>query len=282
MTSLTTGATPARHGVLGYRLHVGGGDILNVLRWRTPTGDSRQTLSPIELAPLPPFGELHPPVITRSEFLGGGFSEAHLRGARLLGWRLTSTLVRHVVNAVGQGEPFVYAYYDGPDKIAHEFGLGDFFDAEIAATDALVAQLLGSLPSGVGLVVTSDHGQVDVGSNMVHLHPDVAAATAFHSGEGRFRWLHARPGAVGLLAEAARAHHRGHAWVRTLDEAVAQGWFGGALRPSSERLLGDVVLAASAPVAFVDPADPAEVTLVSRHGSLTPSEMLVPLLAAVA
>ena len=44
--------------------------------------------------------------------------------------------------------------------------------------------------------------------------------------------------------------------------------------------MGDVVLAAREPVAFVDPALPREARLVSAHGSLTAAEMLVPLLAA--
>jgi len=41
LTSLTTGEPPARHGVVGYRVRVGGNDVLNVLRWRVPSGDAR-------------------------------------------------------------------------------------------------------------------------------------------------------------------------------------------------------------------------------------------------
>jgi hypothetical protein len=44
--------------------------------------------------------------------------------------------------------------------------------------------------------------------------------------------------------------------------------------------LGDVVLAAREPVAFIDPALPGEANLRSAHGSLTAGEMLVPLLGA--
>ena len=40
------------------------------------------------------------------------------------------------------------------------------------------------------------------------------------------------------------------------------------------------MLAAREPVAFVDPAMPQETTLIAMHGSLTPDEMHVPLLAA--
>ena len=42
--------------------------------------------------------------------------------------------------------------------------------------------------------------------------------------------------------------------------------------------LGDVVLAPFEAVAYLDPADVGEVSLRSRHGSLTGAEMWVPLL----
>ena len=43
--------------------------------------------------------------------------------------------------------------------------------------------------------------------------------------------------------------------------------------------MGDVLLAPFAPTAFLDPADTGELRLEARHGSLTPAEMLVPLLS---
>ena len=43
--------------------------------------------------------------------------------------------------------------------------------------------------------------------------------------------------------------------------------------------LGDVALVPFAPTAFLDPADTGELRLKGRHGSLTPAEMLIPLLA---
>ena len=36
---------------------------------------------------------------------------------------------------VADDERFVYAYYDGIDKIAHEFGLNEYYDAELVAVD---------------------------------------------------------------------------------------------------------------------------------------------------
>jgi len=279
LTSLTTGEPPARHGVVGYRVRVGGNDVLNVLRWRVPSGDARQLVPPGEFQDIEPFEGTRPPVITRAEFAETGFTGAHLAGVRLYGWRMPSTLVTWARRLLADGEPFVYAYYDGIDKVAHEYGIGEAYDDEVAAADRLVGDLIGILPPGACLVVTSDHGQVDVGDKIVALSSDVLEVTSLLSGEGRFRWLHARPGLEGRLIENARDLYSGQAWVRTRAEAVADGWFGGPLSSDATTRLGDVVLAPFEPVAFLDPADVGDVKLRSRHGSLTSAEMLVPLLA---
>jgi predicted AlkP superfamily pyrophosphatase or phosphodiesterase len=280
LTSLTTGAPPARHGVLGYRVRVSDHDVMNVLRWRTAGGDAREAVPPAEFQTIEPFGGTQPPVVTRAEFAGGGFSGAHLAGVRHYGWRMPSTLVARIRKLLAAGEPFVYAYYDGVDKVAHEFGLDDHYDAEVAFADRLVSDVIDALPNGAALVVTSDHGQVDVAENVVPLHHDLMGHTRLLSGEGRFRWLHAHPGMVEPLLDAARDHYGNRAWIRTRDAAEAEGWFGGPLAATFSDRLGDVLLAAIDPIAFLDPQDTGDIVLVSRHGSLTSAEMLVPLLVA--
>ena len=89
----------------------------------------------------------------------------------------------------------MYAYYEGIDKVAHAQGLGDYFDDELRAVDRLVGDVLAALPTGAVLVVTADHGQVDVGESVEVLGPEIMQDVTLLSGEGRFRWLHARAGA---------------------------------------------------------------------------------------
>jgi hypothetical protein len=280
LSSITIGAPPATHGIVGYRLRVEGDAILNVLRWKTGAGDARHALPPEGFQTLEPFRSIKPPVVTRAAVAESGFSRAHMAGARMYGWRMPSTIVATVAALLGDGETFVYAYYDGVDKVAHEFGFGPTYDAEVVAADRLVHDLIEVLPAGAALLVVSDHGQVDVGDRVVTLAPEVADLTDLLSGEGRFRWLHARPGQADRLAAAAHRHYGDVAWVRTREEAVAEGWFGGPLAPHVARRLGDVVVAPRELIALLDPADPGEQWMRCRHGSLTPEEMLVPLLAA--
>jgi Type I phosphodiesterase / nucleotide pyrophosphatase len=279
LTSITTGAPPAAHGVVGYRVVFGGHDVLNVLRWRMAGGDARHSVDPAQFQPLPVFGGTSPAVVTRAEFESTGFTLAHLGGTRQFGWRVPSSLPVEVARLLRQGEPFVYAYYDGVDKVAHERGFGPYFDAEVQAADRLVGDVADALTPGAVLVVTSDHGQVQVDGASLAIPDEVMGDTGIVSGEGRFRWLHARPGCRDRLLTAA-ADAFGHvAWVHAVDELDASGWFGGPLTAAGRSRLGDVALIAYEPVAFSDPADPGELMLRCRHGSVTPAEMYVPLLA---
>ena len=278
LTSIALGRPPSEHGIVGYRFHAGGGDVLNVLRWATRHGDARGALPPEEMQPVAAFGGRRVPVLTRAEFEGSGFSTAHLNGALVVGWKAPSSLAVEVAGALGAGEPFVYAYYDGIDRIAHAHGFDAHYDAELAAADRLVAELLAALPAGAALVVTSDHGQVDVGANRVPLAGDLLEDAVLHSGEGRFLWLHVAPGASEDVAARARAAHGDVAWVRTRAEIEDEGWLGGPLPDRFADRIGDVALVPFEPVALVDPADPSGSSLVCRHGSLTSAEMLVPLL----
>ena len=278
LTSIATGLPPGEHGVVGYRIAVGP-DVLNVLRWNTSHGDARRTISPVEFQPHQPFLGHRPPTVTRADFNGSGFTMAHLRSARPHGYRVPSTMMVEVRRLLLDGEPFIYAYYEGIDKVAHEYGLGEYYDAELGAVDQLVAGLLEVLPPGAVLAVTADHGQVDVGDNIITLHDEVTKLVAMQSGEGRFRWLHARPGRVRHLREAAQ-RYEDQAWVVTREEVIDGGWFGPVVTDTAARMLGDVALVARSDVSFFDANDSGPFTLIGRHGSLTPAEMRVPLLAS--
>ncbi|NCW49327.1 MAG: PglZ domain-containing protein, partial [Actinobacteria bacterium] len=124
----------------------------------------------------------------------------------------------------------------------------------------------------------ADHGQVHVGENIIEPSAALLALTSGQSGEGRMRWFHARSGAREELRDAVRDELGDTGWVRTVDEAIEEGWFGPRVPPPVRSRLGDVVVAAHEPVSYHDPDDSGPFELVCRHGSLTEQEMLVPLL----
>ena len=278
LTSITTGLAPAEHGLVGYRIDMGG-RVMQMLKWGDEKGDLRNMYSPDLVQPCPPFMGASVPVLSKAELEGSAFTQAHLRGVRPKGWRAASSIAVEIGELLRSGEKFIYAYYDGVDKIAHERGFGAFYEAELRSADALVANIKEILVSGSVLLVTADHGQVMVGTNTLPPHADVLAMTAYQSGEGRFRWLHARNGTeVELLARATH-HHADCAWVVSKQQIIDEQWLGPRLGPATRKRLGDVALVPRDAISFDDPADTGPYLLQCRHGALTDDELDVPLLA---
>jgi hypothetical protein len=280
LTSLVTGLAPGEHGLIGYRIDMGD-TVMNVLRWGDENGDLRRRYPPEQVQPCPPFLGLSVPVISKAELEGTGFTQAHLSGVKPMGWRAASSIPVTIRQALDSGETFVYAYYDGIDKIAHERGFGPYYEAELRAADALVAQIVSVLPTDTVLLVTADHGQVHVGDNTIIPSPSLMEHVDHQSGEGRFRWLHARRGREGALCDAAQ-QYGDVAWIVTRAQVLDEQWFGARVPDYVARRMGDVALVPFAPVSFEEPLDGGAFDLVCRHGSLTADEMLVPLLAYTA
>lgn len=280
LSSIATGLTPGEHGLIGYRI-VLGGEVVNVLRWSAAGDDRRRSQPPVDVQRYPAFLGQEVPVVSPSELTTSAFTMAHLRGGTQVGYRAPSSLPIEVAHQLAAGERFVYAYYGGIDKIAHERGFGEFYDAELKTADRLVADLLEMLPPGAVLLVTADHGQVSVGDNIVRPSSDLLSLVSMQSGEGRFRWLHARRGADDELLAAAQAEFSDSGWIYTRDQLIADGWFGPTVSPPFAQRLGDVAVVARKNVSYHDPDDSGPFELVCRHGSMTSAEVYVPLIAGM-
>jgi hypothetical protein len=129
-------------------------------------------------------------------------------------------------------------------------------------------------------VVTADHGHVVTADHEVEIAQGVRDLCTSLSGEARFAWLHCPPDRAGDVLDAAVAAHGDHAWVVPVERVLDEGWLGPEVIPAARARLGRVALVARDRIALTDPGYRGAV-LVSRHGSLTPDEMLVPLRWAV-
>ena len=279
LTSITTGLTPGEHGIVGYRMVVDG-QVLNTLRWRTDEqGDVRNTIPPAVVQPFEPFLNYSIPYVTKGDFCQTGFTTAHLRSGRLAGYRTTAVLLHNVTSLLEKGEEAVYCYYDGIDKVAHEYGFGPEYEAELRYVDRLVYDMIQQVPAGTTVLVTADHGHVDCGSNIEEIHPAVMSNVRSLSGEARFRWLHAAPGRIDDVVAAAQEWHGHHAWVVSKDQMIAERWFGATVSADAASRMGDVALLPFEATGFADPKDSGPFSLTGRHGSLTSAEVFVPCIA---
>ncbi len=281
LTSLTTGLPPSKHGLVGYRMRIGSAAIMNTLKWATDRDCSVKVPEPKVLQPHEPFFGLRPMVVTKAIFDNTGFTKAHLRNVRTRYWRTLSGISSAVTDLQRDKERFIYLYYEGLDTTAHEFGLGAHYDLELEFIDYLVGNLKRTLSRNSALVITADHGQVEVLDPPVHLQSDILSKVLYQSGEGRFRWLHLKVGMTDEVANLCEKYYGDQCKVLTREELLDMHVLGPTMQPEVALRLGDVALVATQKVAFYDPFDTGPFELVSRHGALTADEIEVPLLSYV-
>jgi hypothetical protein len=134
----------------------------------------------------------------------------------------------------------------------------------------------------VTVIITGDHGMVDIPLDqriVAEDDPALMAGLSALAGEGRFRQLYVDHEPARRVADRWRDRISDLAWVRTRDEAIDEGWFAAVDDQLRERW-GHVLVALRGDWAVMTSAFPREYTLIGMHGSLTPAEMLVPLLVA--
>ncbi|MGH8939919.1 MAG: alkaline phosphatase family protein, partial [Actinomycetes bacterium] len=180
----------------------------------------------------------------------------------------------------------VYVYYGDLDLTGHIRGCSSpAWQFELARVDQFAQQLAGVLPDDGLLLVTADHGMVDVpmdGRIDVAETPILDQGVRLITGEPRATYVHVVDGAREDVASAWRETLGRRAWVLTRDQAVAAGWYGDRVADHVLPRIGDLVVAMRDDSAVVDSRRmrPTLLSLVGMHGSLTDDELLVPLLVA--
>ncbi len=282
LTSLGTGLPPGAHGLVGFTSRIPGtDDLLNALTWN-------KAVDPLEWQPHPTaFSRLagagvRVTAVNKREFRASGLTVAAHRGADYVGADRVGERIAAVMASTVERPSFTYVYDGDLDWTGHRFGVASSaWLQQLAMVDAEAEQLREALPAEVRLVVVADHGMVDSPpESRIDLadHPELRDGLALIGGEARFRHLYARGGAVPEVVATWRERLDGRAEVLTRDEAIGRGWFG-AVEAAVRPRLGDVVVACTGDTAVLDSdAFPYEASLVGLHGSLTPVEMLVPLL----
>jgi hypothetical protein len=175
--------------------------------------------------------------------------------------------------------------YDGDlDWTGHRYGVDStHWRLQLSMIDVATEQLRETLPSDVRILLVADHGMVDSPADRrldVDEHPELLDGVALVGGEARFRQLYCRSGAVETVLSTWRESMGDDALVLAREEALARGWFGDVEAQVRPRI-GDVLVACRDDFSVMSSSVfPYEARLVGLHGSLTPVEMLVPMLVA--
>lgn len=298
ITTFLTGQAPQQHGLTGWFTWFRElGSVLAVLPFtprcsNQPLGGKDAVSAAALFGHVPLFDRLAvkscsvcPDWIAHSEF-----NRAHLGCAELFAYRDLDQYFSSISRAVRSGtEPkYVYAYWPGFDRLAHQLGVAsDAVSEHFAALDAGFGRLLDALAgSDSTVMVTADHGFVDVAAHKrIELagHPLLKDCLALPlCGEQRLSYAYVGNGRRQVFEDYLN-EHLGQAveWHRS-EDLLKQNLFGlGEPHPELASRIGDYTLIMK-PGYVIQDALPGETpsAMVGFHGGLSGSEMHVPLVVA--
>lgn len=279
LTSLGTGVTPGQHGVAGYTVRVPEtGERLNSIAWDKPLDPRTWQSHPMVLEQMAHQG-VAAAAVNEARFQGSGLTQCSQRDVPYHG--VTSSWERHDVLldlTEAAGRPAVYAYESNLDHTGHKHGCtSQEWREELRRIDTDLARLRADLPGDVRLLVTADHGMIDLpreGRFDVDEHPRLLDGVELLAGEARFRHVHTTE--PEQVAARWREHLGDRAVVRL--RAECEDWFG-PLDPAVAGRFGDVVVAAQGDFAVFSSREFArEMEMAGFHGSTSDAETRIPLL----
>lgn len=284
LVSITTGATPGQHGLLGYQVRdPASGQLVNHLK-PFPPG-----VTPSEWQPVRTVFEhateqgIAARALCEERFRGTDFTEATLRGADLRGVeKLSDHLhqLRSFFDEVDAG--FAYVYWPSVDRMGHQHGVdSDQWRDALESVDAFCAELAAMLKPGEAVALTADHGMVDVTEAERYVLPatnPLRAEVAVWAGEPRCVHLYLHD-TVDPRQWAKTCHDTlGPGFrVRTRAELLDAGVFG-AVSQENQARIGDVVVFAEGRWSLYDEqtASGSSLAMRGQHGSFSDAETLVP------
>ncbi len=292
LASFGTGLPPGQHGMVGYDVLDPEQDkVVNMLgNWDTK-------VDPLAWQPFPTVFERAAESITVTTVSLPQFADSAMTQAALRGGDFVAAVTAHARTAAAAevmaaaGPSLMYLYVSELDKAGHRYGCqSEQWEHQLEELDATVKRLNSSLPAGTTVLLTADHGMLDVPEQQridFAADPSLIAGVRHTAGEPRMVQLYLEDGSDPAIRErllaAWRARFGDRIWAFTRDDALAAGLFG-TLRPAVGPRIGDVMIAARDALAFYDTrrVQPAAMELVGQHGSLTKAEREVPLLCFTA
>jgi len=281
LVSLGTGARPGEHGILGFTLNVPGTDrVLNHILWRDDPPHAQWQPLPTWFQRLEQAG-IGARAVLPAAFIGSGLTDAAYGGAEFRPTRPTDDYAAALAGELKAAPGLVYGYTADLDTAAHLFGIGsDQWREAAARVDALLTRLVEALPPDAALLVTADHGGLNVPPDArvdLDADPRLGEGVRVVAGEARVRYLHTEPGAAADVRSAWSEALGGRAAVYTREQAVATGMFG-PVNPAHLPRIGDVVVVCTGDAAVLATGHepPETARLIGFHGAATPAEMAIP------
>ncbi|MDO5723929.1 MAG: alkaline phosphatase family protein [Flaviflexus sp.] len=281
LTALGTGLMPGATGVAGYSMRDPSGEIFNLIDWNGPTSPLSWQSQPTLAERLDRAGE-RLTVIQPKQYVGSGLTLSAWRGSRPVPAKSLDDRVARAVEESARGEKLVYLYWGDVDRAGHKYGWHSTrWIEELERFDAAMSQLARSLPTDTLLVITADHGMIDVTERIdITARDNLTRDVEVCAGEERA--LHLYTSEPEAVAARWRDYLGRRAEVYTREEIALSGLLG-PLTAWAHSVIGDVMVFPLGTLGIGDSRtmSPGALSLRGLHGSITPQELDIPLLMEI-
>lgn len=303
LTSLWTGAAPAAHGVVGYEVWLKEFGMIANMIYQSPAsfvGDlgslQRAGFDPKTFLPVPTLGPhllrhgVKPYAFQHQSIARSGLSTMLFPAVEVMPFKSQSDLwvtLNALLDGTQAERNYIYIYWSELDEHSHRFGPDDArVRMELASFSHQLAYLLRERRSRARrdtlLLITADHGHIFTPRQPeyeLRNHPNLTdMLVMLPSGEARLPFAYLRPGREADFLQYLEATWPGQFPALPAPQVIQAGLFGERAR--YERLperVGDYVIFPKAPAYwwFSGRDNP----LLGRHGGVSRTEMLTPLLS---
>ena len=229
--------------------------------------DLRDEVVPEAVQPLPTLAERAAAAGVPIHYLGpafhqgSGLSRAIGRGQRFHTVESLEAMQAAALRRLDARPALVYGYHSHLDAAGHMEGVvSQAWRDELVAVDHASRLLAEQLPDDTVLVVTGDHGMIDLRPNErldLADYPDLSAGVTLLAGEARARYVRTAPGAADDVVAAWRVVLGDRMWIWKREEAIATGIFGPQVSDQARERIGDIVAAAYGRVVDAQAIGPA-------------------------
>ena len=292
LTSLATGAYPAEHAIPGWWIYLDEHDLSAVslpfvdrrdgtdLRLRGVT--SKQVFTAPSLLPRM---NCDTAMVTLVPFVDSVYTSYSSGGCRRIGYERISDGIEATARRVAEAadQTFTQLYLPQLDELCHHRGVdGEEVSLMLRMIESELMRLRRSLPGEARLIITADHGHVNLPpSQRILLREDdelLGLLRAWPSGEPAVPVFHVRSGCEGRFRSMFRERLGEQFALLSIDEVDEMRLLGPEpLTPLARRRFGDFIGITPQPRSLRAANDPGHRGI---HAGLTAAEMFVPLILA--
>jgi predicted AlkP superfamily pyrophosphatase or phosphodiesterase len=283
LTSFATGVRAGEHGLVGYQIFDRqNAKVMNLLTGIETAEEAAKWQTSKTVAEMANEEGVDCYFVGPAEYEGSGFTHATMRGAKYVAAKSMDDRIKEAKKILdAKSKSLVYLYVPELDQKAHAFGFKSREWVEkLEDLDSAIRQLTESLSANCGVLLTADHGIVDVDPrNQVYLDAVDLPGLLAVGGDPRVLFLYFEKGDSAEALSELKSFLGNRAFVATKREVVDAGWYGEVTDVALDRM-PDVFLISSGQTALYhrDFAKPKSLKMIGQHGSISEDELLVPIL----